>query len=103
MKSIQFTTIEELQQNYPIKSVIWSKTIRRAENRAYAGKIDLELLRRHYGPNNVEVLDGFYAKCWFDDTKQKIVEGYLFDGEYWYPAYNTWDGWIPYDEEDIID
>lgn len=30
------------------------------------------------------------------------VEGYLFDGKYWYPAYNTWDGWYPFfgDDED---
>ena len=31
------------------------------------------------------------------------VEGYIFDGEYWYPAYDTWDGWCPFygdDEED---
>lgn len=28
------------------------------------------------------------------------VEGYLFNGEYWYPAYNTWDGWYPYYGDD---
>lgn len=30
------------------------------------------------------------------------VEGYIFDGKYWYPAYDTWDGWIPFfgDRED---
>ena len=101
MSAIRFKTLEELKQCYPIGKPIWSKTIRRAENRAYAGKIDLELLRRHYGIENVEVLDSSWAKCWFDETKQKIVEGYLFDGEYWYPAHNTWDGWIEYNESEI--
>ena len=24
------------------------------------------------------------------------VEGYIYDGEYWWPAYDTWDGWYPY-------
>ena len=24
------------------------------------------------------------------------VEGYVFDGEYWYPARDTWDGWIEF-------
>lgn len=24
------------------------------------------------------------------------VNGYLYDGDYWYPAYDTWDGWIPF-------
>lgn len=31
------------------------------------------------------------------------VDGYVFDGQYWYPAQNTWDGWLPFygdDEED---
>lgn len=30
------------------------------------------------------------------------VEGYVFDGEYWYPAYCTWDGWCQFygDDED---
>jgi hypothetical protein len=25
----------------------------------------------------------------------------IYDGEYWRPAYNTWDGWLPYDEDDL--
>ena len=31
-----------------------------------------------------------------------IVQGYVFDGEYWYPAYDTWDGWYLFrgDDED---
>lgn len=30
------------------------------------------------------------------------VEGYVFDGEYWYPAEDSWDGWYPFygDDED---
>lgn len=30
------------------------------------------------------------------------VEGYVFDGEYWYPAQDSWDGWYPFfgDDED---
>lgn len=33
--------------------------------------------------------------------RAKIVEGFLYDGKYWRPAYNTWDGWLPYDEDDL--
>ena len=103
MNEIKFNTFEELEKHYPIGRIIWQKSKRRAENRAYANKIDLAILRKHYGTENVEVLDGSWAKCWFIETKEKKVEGYLFDGEYWYPAYNTWDGWIPYDEDDLFD
>lgn len=30
------------------------------------------------------------------------VGGYVFDGKYWYPAYDTWDGWYLFygDNED---
>lgn len=24
------------------------------------------------------------------------VQGYVFNGKYWYPAYDTWDGWYPF-------
>lgn len=24
------------------------------------------------------------------------VEGYVFDGKYWYPAHDSWDGWYPF-------
>lgn len=33
------------------------------------------------------------------------VEGYVFDGEYWYPAYDSWDGWYIFygnDEDDEL-
>ena len=29
------------------------------------------------------------------------VNYYLFDGEYWYPAKRTWDGWDKIDEDEI--
>ena len=31
-----------------------------------------------------------------DGPRLKTVEGYIFDGTYWFPAYDTWDGWCPY-------
>ena len=42
------------------------------------------------------------------DTEPRIdtVEGYIFDGTYWFPAYDTWDGWYPYygdDEHKVYD
>lgn len=29
-----------------------------------------------------------------------IVMGYVFDGKFWYPAYDTWDGWCPFYGDD---
>ena len=37
-------------------------------------------------------------------TSDHKVEGYIFDGECWFPAYDTWDGWCPYlgDESKVM-
>jgi hypothetical protein len=29
-------------------------------------------------------------------VKEDKVQGYIFDGEYWFPAFDTWDGWCAY-------
>ena len=34
------------------------------------------------------------------EIKIEKVEGYIFDGTYWFPAYDTWDGWYPYYGDD---
>ena len=34
------------------------------------------------------------------EPRQEKVEGYVFDGRYWFPAYDTWDGWYPYYGDD---
>lgn len=31
----------------------------------------------------------------------RSVQGYLFDGYYWYPAYDDWDGWQPFPNNEI--
>lgn len=30
------------------------------------------------------------------EVREEKVQGYVFDGSYWFPAYDTWDGWYPY-------
>lgn len=34
------------------------------------------------------------------EVKEEKVEGYIFNGKYWFPAYNTWDGWCEYFGDD---
>lgn len=36
----------------------------------------------------------------FGDPIFKTVQGYLFDGYWWHPAYDDWDGWQPLFEEE---
>ena len=98
----EFDTLEELQEKYPIGYIISSVAIKKARNKPYYNNIDLESLYKKYGKNNVQILDECYVKCSYIDTIEKKVEGYIFDGEYWRPAYNTWDGWVPYMEDQNV-
>jgi hypothetical protein len=34
------------------------------------------------------------------NVREDKVERYIFDGQCWYPAYDTWDGWYPYCGDD---
>lgn len=34
------------------------------------------------------------------EVREEKVQGYIFDGTYWFPAYDTWDGWCPYYGDD---
>lgn len=34
------------------------------------------------------------------EVKEEKVQGYIFDGHCWFPAYNTWDGWCEYFGDD---
>ena len=34
------------------------------------------------------------------NVREDKVQGYIFDGKYWFPAYDTWDGWYPYRGDD---
>ena len=34
------------------------------------------------------------------DVRVEKVECYVFNGTYWFPAYDTWDGWYPYYGDD---
>ena len=47
----------------------------------------------------VEIVNDTYVKCSWDVENYDSVDGYLFDGTHWWPAENTWDGWIPIKED----
>lgn len=95
----KFDTLEELQEKYPIGYIISSVSVKKAHNEPYYNNTDLEIIYKKYGKENVTILDENYAKCFYTSTKEEKVEGYIFDGKHWRPAYDTWDGWVPYMED----
>ena len=96
----KFETLEELQQTYPIHSVFSQRTERHINLHTYYNNNDLKIFRRH--SDHVEILDDTTCITYKIHINTRTVEGYLYDGEYWYPAYNTHDGWVEYDESDIF-
>ena len=41
-----------------------------------------------------------YGTDKWESGREDKVEGYVFDGTYWYPAHDSWDGWYPYYGDD---
>jgi hypothetical protein len=48
----------------------------------------------------VEVISDEMVECTWDAEYFETVDGYIYDGCYWYPAEVTWDGWVPIREEE---
>lgn len=98
-KKIRFETLAELQETYPVGSALITYYYKDYALRFFYNEKDLKILNQQY--DTVAIVDKNVCQCWKTVEKAKIVEGYLYDGEYWRPAYNTWDGWLPYDEYDL--
>lgn len=98
-KKVRFETLAELQETYPVGSVIHEEIEEITATRYFYNKKDFDYLKYHY--SFVEPIDDVTCFCRKIQKHVKIVEGYIFDGEYWRPAWNSWDGWLPYDEDDF--
>lgn len=89
IKKTEFETLEELQRVYPIGS-IFSTSIEK-ERWYCPSEKDIKAAISIWGEENVTVLNEDIIVV----TKKfnTYVQGYIFDGEYWRPAGNGWDGW----------
>lgn len=96
----RFETFKELQQSYPINSVFSARKEIHKDIRHFYNDADLRVLRRYN--DSVEVIDECECICTKTIINANVVEGYIFDGEYWYPAHVGHDGWDTLDEYDIF-
>lgn len=96
---IKFKTLAELQDKYPVGSVLNKRFHAWVNTEYYYNDTDLKILKQRY--DSVYVIDDNTCNCSKKEIYLDIVEGYLYDGEYWYPAHQTHDGWIEYDEYDL--
>ena len=96
---IKFETLEELQKTFPIGTRLAEEFHYITEERFWYRHEDLGYYRNHY--EDVTVISDHECLCRRKEYFYEVVDGYLFDGEYWYPAKNTWDGWLPFTESDL--
>ena len=98
-KKVRFETLAELQETYPVGSAFMTYSYKDYALKFFYNEKDLKILNQQY--DTVAIVEKNVCQCWKTIERAKIVEGFLYDGEYWRPAYNTWDGWLPYDEDDL--
>lgn len=92
-------TYEEIKEKYPIGKVLYSKTRENVQMKFWYNPKDLEVYQQSYF--KVEIFPDNTCKCHQMITHEDKVEGWLYDGEEWRPAYDTWDGWRPYYDEHL--
>lgn len=99
-KKVRFETLAELQETYPVGSVFHREEREITETRYFYNQKDLNHLKRLY--HFVEPIDDNTCFCRRTEYITKVVEGYLYDGEFWYPVRDSFDGWYAYDEFDCM-
>ena len=93
-----YYTLEELQKEHPVGSVYhiyWNDIYEWCYT-----ETDIKLFKQKH-PNIRNFKQNSDGMVWCQEKHENTVDGYIFDGKYWYPAIQTWDGWIPIDEEEI--
>lgn len=100
-KQYKFSTLEELEKNYKVGSVFSQRIEHHIDAHTYYDQRDLNAYRRY--SDKVEVIDETTCLCYKTVINKVIVSGYLYDGNYWYPARIGYDGWYELDESDSFD
>lgn len=99
-KQYKFSTLEELEKNYKVGSVFSQRIEHYINTNVYYSQNDLRVYRKYH--DKVEVVDEFTCLCYKTAINKIIVDGYLYDGTYWYPAGIGHDGWCQLDEFDLF-
>lgn len=100
-KQYKFSTLEELEKNYKVGSVFSQRIERHIDANVYYSQNDLRAYRKYN--DKVEVIDEITCLCYKTVINKIFVNGYLYDGTYWYPAKIGYDGWYELDESDLFD
>ena len=92
-------TYEEIKKKYPIGKIIKIFYSKEEIRTYYYTENDLKIYREKYG--KVNIINDSVCSYIIKHCYEHKVEGWIFDGKEWMPAYDTWDGWIPIPKESL--
>lgn len=96
---VSFKSLEEAKEKYPIGKKVNYYREKISHTNFYVSEKDLEQYRKDYV--SVDIIDDKYCRCSYYFEHFDTVDGYVFNGKEWYPAEDTWDGWIFIDDKEI--
>lgn len=96
MRTNKFDKLEILQKEFPIGTVVeWREP--QSYVASFYNENDLRIMRSQEVIESVEIIGDNTVKIMTKKIPQTVINGYIFDGEKWCPAYETWDGWIEWE------
>lgn len=96
-KKDKFKTLEEIKEVYSINSVFEEHEEKMIGY--YYNNDDLKSYFSMYGKENM-IVNPEKDIVLITHKTYTYVKGYVFDGEYWYPAGYEWDGWYELKHDD---
>jgi len=92
-----FESKEALEELFPIGYVYKEEIVKQ---RFYcADEVILDKIRDYHGANNVEQVSPHHAVA--THIVPRTVDGYLYDGDYWYPVTHTGYDWAILTREEL--
>lgn len=94
-------TYEEISTKYPVGKLL-ARTIEYVDHTGYwCGQEDKEFYLTHY--DKVRFYDTGYVEYRERTMKEYRVQGWVVDSEGFFVAENTWDGWVPLDDDELAE
>lgn len=92
-------TYEEISAKYPIGKLLYRKITKVKRADFWSSEQDKKIYLSKYPDAEFTQNGGvIYTES---TVKEKYVQGWLYNGEEWFVAEMTWDGWTEIDQEEL--
>ena len=94
-------TYEEIKEKYPIGKLLYRTITKEKRMACWASAYDRKVYRAKYP--DAEFADNGTVTYTETIIYEKHVDGYLCTNEGFFVAEDTWDGWVPLDDDDLAE